>query len=232
LIAHSLPWAYPVVMAASVATGGVLVRRSQGALRLSALEKGALALGAFCGGMIGAKFALLLIDPRASWEFADLFDGGKTILGGLLGGYFGVELAKWALELKVKTGDTFAAPVAASVAVGRVGCFVGGCCFGLPTSLPWGVDFGDGVCRHPTQLYEAIFHAGMAVLLNRLRESGQLQFQLMKLYILSYLGYRFLTEFIRPEPRLWHGLTGYQLLALPMIALFAALWRADRSAYA
>lgn len=219
-------------MAASLATGAYLFRRSQGALRLSGWEKGILALGAFCGAMLGAKFVLLLIDPRASWQFADLFDGGKTILGGLLGGYFGVELAKWALELEVKTGDTFVVPVAASVAVGRVACFVGGCCYGQPTALPWGVDFGDGILRHPTQLYEAAFHAAMAILLYRLREAGSLRFQLMKLYILSYLLYRFATEFIRPEPRLWQGLTGYQLLAVPMVALFAFLWKTDQEAHA
>ena len=53
----------------------------------------------------------------------------------------------------------------------------------------------------------------------------------MKLYILTYLAYRFLTEFIRPEPRLWRGLSGYQLIALAMAPLFLLLWRADRKAY-
>jgi prolipoprotein diacylglyceryltransferase len=84
------------------------------------------------------------------------------------------------------------------------------------------------VLRHPTQLYEAAFSALMAVLLFGLRERGLLRLQLMKLYIVAYLVYRFLTEFIRPEPRLWQGLTGYQLLALAMVPLFVLLWRADR----
>jgi phosphatidylglycerol---prolipoprotein diacylglyceryl transferase len=231
LIRRALPLAYPFVMAASLATGAVLGRRSQSALGLTRFQKAALGFGAFCGAMLGAKFVFILIDPRASSRFADMFDGGKTILGGLLGGYFGVELAKWTLELKVKTGDSYVVPVAAAVAVGRLGCFVGGCCYGLPTSLPWGVDFGDGVPRHPTQLYEAAFHGVMALLLAKLRREGRYPRQLMKIYILSYLAYRFATEFIRPEPRLFQGLTGYQLLALAMIPLFAFLWKRDREAY-
>jgi len=227
LIAHAPPWSYPLIMAGSLATGVFLARRSQSELTLTRTEKTALGLGAFCGAMIGAKFVFLLVEPRASRQIAALFDGGKTILGGLLGGYFGVELAKWTLEIKVKTGDSYAVPVAASVAVGRLACFVGGCCYGRPTSLPWGVDFGDGVPRHPAQLYEAAFHGTMAWLLHKLRREGRYPRQLMKLYVLSYLVYRFATEFIRPEPRLLLGLTGYQLLALAMIPLFAFLWKRD-----
>ena len=49
---------------------------------------------------------------------------------GIVGGYFGVELAKWTLDVRIKTGDTFAVPVAVGVAIGRVACFVGGCCYG------------------------------------------------------------------------------------------------------
>ncbi|MFI5346577.1 MAG: prolipoprotein diacylglyceryl transferase [Elusimicrobiota bacterium] len=224
---HPLPIAYPLIMAASLGIGAILGRRAQTGLHLTRFQKAALSFGAFCGAMIGAKLIFLFVDPRASRNFFDLFDGGKTILGGILGGYFGVELAKWALELKVKTGDSYVVPVAASVAVGRLGCFVGGCCFGLPTSLPWGVNFGDGIPRHPTQLYEAAFHGGMALLLSKLRAEGRYPRQLMKLYILSYLVYRFLTEFIRPEPRMLEGLTGYQLLALAMIPLFVYLWKRD-----
>jgi phosphatidylglycerol:prolipoprotein diacylglycerol transferase len=220
-------WSYPFVMAASLLTGALLGRRAQSGLRATRFEKAVLAFGAFCGAMIGAKFAILLVDPRASTRLADMLDGGKTILGGLLGGYFGVELAKWSLGLRLKTGDSYAGPVAASVAVGRLGCFVGGCCYGLPTALPWGVDFGDGVPRHPTQLYEAAFHAVMAFLLFKFRAEGRYPRQLMKLYVLSYLVYRFLTEFIRPEPRLFEGFTGYQLLAAAMLPLFVYLWKRD-----
>ncbi|HEU5117947.1 MAG TPA: prolipoprotein diacylglyceryl transferase family protein, partial [Isosphaeraceae bacterium] len=146
---------------------------------------------------------------------------------GLVGGYFGVELAKWSLGLRIKTGDTFAVPVPAAVAVGRLACFFGGCCYGKPTNLPWGVDFGDHVCRHPTQVYETLFHASMAVVLAMMRARGLFRGQLIKLYILSYLIYRFFTEFLRPEPVIFGGLTGYQWVALVLVPVFVGLWVYD-----
>jgi phosphatidylglycerol:prolipoprotein diacylglycerol transferase len=96
--------------------------------------------------------------------------------------------------------------------------------------LPWGLSFarsGDTLPRHPTQLYEAAFHLTMAGLLLALAQRGLFRGQLIKLYILSYLGYRFLTEFIRPEPRLLLGLTAYQWAALGLAPVFAWLWWRD-----
>src|SRR5207249_4504723 len=122
------------------------------------------------------------------------------------------------------TGDSLAAPVAAAILVGRLACFSAGCCFGTPTDLPWGVDFGDGVRRHPTQLYETAFHLACLVGLLALQRRGLCRGHLAKLYIMTYLGYRFLTEFIRPEPPWWLGLTAYQWAALAFLPVFAGLW--------
>ena len=157
---------------------------------------------------------------------------GKTIMCGIVGGYFGVELAKWVMDIRVKTGDTFAVPVAIAVAIGRVACYQAGCCYGVATSLPWGVVFPTAIqspelARHPTQLYEALFHLTAAVLLFWLGRWGVFKGQLIKLYILSYLGYRFLTELIRPEPEVWLNLTGYQWAALVLFPLFVWLWIRD-----
>jgi phosphatidylglycerol:prolipoprotein diacylglycerol transferase len=81
--------------------------------------------------------------------------------------------------------------------------------------------------RHPTQLYEAAFHFVTAAVLAILQNSGLFRGQLIKLYFISYFVYRFLTEFIRPEARLWLHLTGYQWAALAFIPLFVALWIHD-----
>jgi phosphatidylglycerol:prolipoprotein diacylglycerol transferase len=144
---------------------------------------------------------------------------------GLVGAYFGVELAKWTLEINIRTGDSFAVPAAVAIGIGRIACFVGGCCYGTPTSLPWGITFPnvDGT-RHPTQLYEAAFHFTAALVLWQLKRRGLFRGELFKLYLISYFVYRFATEFIRPEVRLWLGLTGYQWAALLLIPLFAWLW--------
>jgi phosphatidylglycerol---prolipoprotein diacylglyceryl transferase len=141
----------------------------------------------------------------------------------------GVEIAKWTLGGRIKTGDSFAVPVAAAVSIGRLGCFHSGCCYGTPTSLPWGVIFPniDSLPRHPTQLYESAFHLSMAGVLNSLQQRGLVRGQLIKLYILSYVVYRFLTEMIRSEARLAAGLTGYQWAAIVLFGVFTWLWIRD-----
>lgn len=223
-----MTWTYPALMLLAVVTGVVLRRRSQRSLDLTRSQRWGVALGAFCGSMIGAKLPFVLADWNGLLTGRAWFDNGKTILFGLVGGYFGVELAKWILSVQVKTGDTFAVPVAAAVAVGRLACFSAGCCFGTVTELPWGVEFGDGLHRHPTQLYESAFHGVAALGLTWLRRSRHLRGQLIKLYILAYLIFRFLTEFIRPEPVVALGLTGYQWAVLVLMPVFVALWIRDQ----
>lgn len=221
--------AYTLIMIAAVATGAWLSRRTQSQLALSPGQRWGVGLGAFSGAMIGAKLPFVLADGPGMLSGAAWFSDGKTILCGLVGGYAGVELAKWALGIHVKTGDSFAVPVAAAIGIGRVACFVGGCCYGTPTTLPWGVVFPhvDSLPRHPTQLYEAAFHLTAAAVLWRLQQRGLFRGQLIKLYILAYLGYRFATEFIRPEARLWAGLTGYQWACLALAPVFIGLWIRD-----
>jgi phosphatidylglycerol:prolipoprotein diacylglycerol transferase len=227
-------WTYAGIMTLALATGAVISRFTQSGLGLTWWERAGIGLGAFCGAMIGAKLPYVLADWDGLVSGAAWFGNGKTIMFGLVGGYFGVEIAKWALEIRVKTGDSFAVPVAAAVAIGRLACFVGGCCFGAPTTLPWGVVFPaiDMQPRHPTQLYEFAFHATAAVVLFWFGRRGWFRGQLIKLYLMAYLIYRFLTEFIRPEPQLWLGLTGYQWAALALLPLFGWLWWRDRRAIA
>ena len=136
---------------------GLVVARLQGErLPLPGRERLAIALGAFVGGMIGAKLPYVFADWAKLASGEAWLEGGKTITTGLVGGYFGVELAKKAAGITVKTGDAICVPVAAALAVGRLACLVGGCCYGVATTLPWAMDFGDGVRRHPTQLYEFV----------------------------------------------------------------------------
>lgn len=222
--------AYTLIMILAIATAAILNRRGDRALPLPAAQRWGIALGAFCGAMIGSKVPFVLADWDGLLSGQAWFDNGKTILFGLVGGYFGVELAKALLGVTIKTGDSFAVPVAAAVAVGRLACFVGGCCFGKPTSLPWGVSFHDGIARHPTQLYESAFHASAAVFLAWTECRGLFRYQRIKLYLLAYLIYRFFTEFLRPEPVVALGLTAYQFGALVLIPVFVWLWNRDAAA--
>jgi phosphatidylglycerol---prolipoprotein diacylglyceryl transferase len=216
-------------MTLAIVTGFLISRRMQRGLPLSRSERLAIGLGAFCGAFIGARLPFVLSDFDGLVSGAAWFSNGKTIMTGIVGGYFGVELAKWGLKISVKTGDSFAVPVAVAVAIGRLACFSAGCCYGTPTTLPWGVVFPTAgpLPRHPTQLYEAAFHLSAAAVLYVLWRRQALRGQLIKLYIIAYLVYRFATEFIRPEAKLWIGLTAYQWTALALLPVFVWLWERD-----
>jgi prolipoprotein diacylglyceryltransferase len=213
-------------------------------------KRAGLLLAAFIGGSLGGKLPFA-VTAFISWlsgapqldgrtiaaEFVTAWVGdGKTIVAALIGAYLAVELAKRLLDVRVKTGDSFAVPLALAMAVGRWGCFFNGCCYGVETKLPWGVWFNvpgpDGATRlmkcHPTQIYESLFHLAMALVLIWLTLRGLLPRQRLKLYLIAYGVYRFLTEFIRPEPRYWPGLTFYQWAALGLVVGLLAQWWADQ----
>jgi phosphatidylglycerol:prolipoprotein diacylglycerol transferase len=221
--------AYAAFMLAGLAVF-LLARRcfptAGGLSRLPPRERLVILLSAFIGGVLGAKLPFVLV-RGADWFGSAWLADGKTVTTGLIGAYVAVELAKLALGVKVKTGDAFALPLALALAIGRWGCFFHGCCHGTPTDLPWGVDFGDGIRRHPTQIYESLFHLTMAFVLIAVIRRGALRTQRLKLYLIAYGVYRFLTEFIRPEPIYALGLTYFQWVALVMIVGLSAQWWYD-----
>jgi phosphatidylglycerol---prolipoprotein diacylglyceryl transferase len=188
----------------------------------------ALTLCAFLGGTLGSKLPFALGASEGPFSALAWLSDGKTITTGLLGAYLMVELGKWWMTIHAKTGDTFALPLACALVVGRWGCFCNGCCYGTPTDLPWGCDFGNGLLRHPTQAYESLFHLGMAFVLWLLLREEWLRGHHFQLYLIAYGTYRFLTEYIRPEPASMCGLTFYQWVSLTLIAAMAGQWWLQR----
>jgi phosphatidylglycerol:prolipoprotein diacylglycerol transferase len=207
-------------------------------LRLPWQTRFGLGLAAFVGGTLGAKVPFALAHPDGPLRGAAWLADGKTIVTGLIGAYLAVELAKWLLGVTTKTGDAYALPLALALAVGRWGCFCNGCCYGTETALPWAVPFQvpgpDGETRvalcHPTQAYESLFHLAMVFCLAWLMGRGLLPGQRLKLYLIAYGVYRFATEFIRPEPAWWLGLTFYQWASLVLVTGLCAQWLFDRQA--
>jgi phosphatidylglycerol:prolipoprotein diacylglycerol transferase len=225
-----MPLAYPCIMILAATAAALVARHTKRDLALTRRQRWMLLAGAYCGAILGAKLPYVLLDWKGLVTGTAWLENGKTILAGIVGGYFGVEVAKVMAGVKIKTGDGFAVPAALGIGIGRWGCFVAGCCYGLPTTLPWGVNFGDGVHRHPTQIYESLFHLSAALVLWRLQRRGIWRGQLIKAYLLAYLMYRFVTEFLRPEPRVLFSLTAYQWAALVLAPVFAALWWRDSRA--
>jgi phosphatidylglycerol---prolipoprotein diacylglyceryl transferase len=167
------------------------------------------------GALVGSRMLGLLEQaPRIGWQWSALLmpGGGKTIVGGLLGGWLAVEMAKLVLGIRSRTGDLFAVPLCLGIAIGRIGCFVAGLAddtYGTATTLPWGVDFGDGVRRHPTQLYEMVFLLVLAAVLWWMGRQPHRNGALFRVFMGAYLLWRLMIDFIKPQP-LVHGLNMIQ----------------------
>ena len=153
--------------------------------------------------------------------------GGKTIVGGLLGGWLSVEIAKKFAGIRSRTGDLFAIPLCLGIAVGRVGCLLAGLqddTYGKPTLLPWGVNFGDGIARHPTQAYEILFLAALAGALLYLKKRPRENGFLFRCFMGAYLSWRLLIDFLKPEP-LIAGMNVIQWACLGGLAVLLAARR-------
>ncbi len=180
-----------------------------------------IVMGALLGGAIGAKvleFAINFNFFIANLDNPAALASGRTIVGGLIGGMLGAIITKKIIGTKEKRGNLFAPAVAIGVAIGRLGCFFVGCCYGKPTNLPWGVDFGDHILRHPTQIYESLFMLGMFIYLEKIKNRPDIKpGQLFKFLMVSYFTFRFCIEFIRVEPVIFAGLTVFQLISAGVI---------------
>lgn len=170
---------------------------------------------------------------RAAWLSGHLLaqlvsPGGKTVVGGLLGAWFGVELIKRTSGIQRRTGDLFVLPLCVGMAVGRIGCFVAGLAddtYGKATHLPWAVDFGDGIGRHPVQLYEIFFLILVGVLLTRranLPEGAR-----FRIFLGSYLAWRLAIDFLKPQPLVW-GMNVIQWACVAGLMILVARYLNDR----
>lgn len=164
-----------------------------------------LLIPAGLGLIVGAKIPVLM---SYGWDNPAAYMG-KSLLGGLLGAYLAVRLTKWVRGIPwVGGGDAFVLPVAIGAAFGRVGCLIGGCCWGR-----------NGF---PAPVLEIAFHLTMFAVVLGWRRENRHGGRWFPLYMLSYCLFRFCTEFIRTEPRVLSGLTAYQWIAALGALVFAA----------
>jgi prolipoprotein diacylglyceryltransferase len=185
-------------------------------------------VGAIVGAALGAKLSFWLDDPLTAFaNFPDLRHllEGKSIIGALLGGLLGVELAKKIAHVESSTGDAFVLPLTMGMCIGRIGCFLAGLgdhTYGVITGLPWGVDFGDGLSRHPTQLYEIIFLLAQYALIHQRRDAFTRAGDRFRAFMIGYLLFRLLVEFIKPMFYIYPGgLSGLQWLCVAGLIYYA-----------
>ncbi|HLH55268.1 MAG TPA: prolipoprotein diacylglyceryl transferase family protein [Verrucomicrobiae bacterium] len=184
-------------------------------------------LAGLFGALVGAKIVYFCAEGYLHLGASDMWRHlatGKSILGGLLGGYAGVEAAKRFLGYRRVTGDRFALIVPAGVLLGRIGCWTSGCCQGIEFSPAWfTVSDSSGHARWPAVPVEMAFNLVFLALVFALKKTRRLEGQHFHLYLVSYGAMRFVHEFVRDEPRVLGPFSGYQVAALAVVAL--GLWR-------
>ncbi|WP_309381551.1 prolipoprotein diacylglyceryl transferase [Cerasicoccus frondis] len=186
----------------------------------------AVIFAAAAGALVGSRVLAWLEHVEALWAHASWMQlyNTKTIVGAILGATVAVELAKLAMGERRSTGDAFVYPLIAGIIVGRIGCFLTGVAdhtAGLPATLPWAMDQGDGVLRHPTALYEIAFlmllGATLWVTEERLLRRSGLQFVV---FLSAYLAFRLGVDFLKPAPPMALGLTAIQWACLVGLLAF------------
>lgn len=151
-----------------------------------------------------------------------------SVAGALAGAIVAVELWKWRHAVTGSTGTAFVLPICLGIAVGRWGCLFSGLAdgtYGVSTDVPWAVDLGDGVGRHPVQIYESLSMALFALIFLRAMKSGrqwpwEYGFQVM---IIVYAAQRFIWEFFKPYPHLLWGLNLFHFLCLGLL-FYGVIW--------
>jgi len=200
---------------------------------------------AFMGALIGGKLLFILVSwPELGATFTEkittiikdfrygfVFFGGMIVSVGALVWY----IRRQKLPL-LKTADFMIVGLPLGHALGRIGCFLAGCCYGKPTLLPWGVRFTDphtlvpahlvGVPLHPTQLYEAGLNLLLFILLHFAYKKPHKDGKILVEYIWCYSLMRFSIEFLRGDFRggfLW-GMSPSQLISLGACACALLIW--------
>ncbi len=191
--------------------------------------------------LIGAAFGAFLFSRILGGleNPPEFFSGGhdlvfyyanRTIVGALLGGLLCVELTKKLIGEKSSSGDLFTFPLILGIMIGRIGCFSAGVAeptYGLPSSMPWAMNLGDGLLRHPVALYEIFFLAllwcGLVLLEKRYTLKSGTRFAL---FMAGYLAYRFFVDFLKPGFDVAVGLTSIQIACLLGLLYYGILLRA------
>jgi prolipoprotein diacylglyceryltransferase len=200
-----------------------------------------ISIAAIFGGGIGCRLVTVWEHPAYYSTLGQvplsyfIAHSGKGIIGALAGGYGAIVLSKKAFHYTESTGDCYAIAIAVGMAIGRVGCFLSELPLGKPTDLPWAISVSPEVIRnfpdcsyclgkmHPSMIYEIIFHLLAVVLIMRYRHLVIVKGDTLKLYLLASAIFRFLVEFTRANSEQLWGLTGPQVVLIPLTTSLCAI---------
>ena len=206
---------YGVLLAIAFITGLWVASRQARAAGLDAARVTDMAVYVLIAGLVGAKVLLVVVEwgyyahnPR---ELLSILQSGGVFYGGLIGAF---PVAWWYARKHAlppwRTADVLAPAVAIGQAIGRLGCFAAGCCYGRPAEVPWAVTFRDSYASrtvgtpldtplHPTEIYEAIACLAIFFLLAQVARRKRFDGQVTLAYVLLYGIARFVIEFYRGD---------------------------------
>lgn len=194
------------------------------AARLSQITSPSYFVALGLGAVVGAWLA------GSANSVGAIFAPSHSIAGALAGGIVAVELWKLAAGVRVSTGGALVLPICVGIVVGRLGCLFAGLpdyTYGTAAAVPWAVDLGDGVGRHPVQLYESLSMLlfTMAYVPARLNGAAWARDHAFHAMIIYYAAQRFLWEFLKPYPAVLGPLNLFHLLMMGLIAYGIIWWR-------
>jgi phosphatidylglycerol:prolipoprotein diacylglycerol transferase len=210
--------AYGVAIAAALLIGAYTAMREAHRKGIAPERIPDFALWAVGFGLIGARlYYLALFSPevfiRAPLQVLALWSGGLAIHGGLIAAFVAMMWFTWRHGIPFwRFADALAPGVILGQALGRVGCFLNGDAYGIPSALPWAVTFSDpnalaplNVALHPTQLYEMALNLGLFALLWGERRYIRFDGQILLFYVAGYGLIRFIVEDFRGDPLQFAG---------------------------
>jgi phosphatidylglycerol---prolipoprotein diacylglyceryl transferase len=180
--------------------------------------------------LIGAR-ALEVMTNFSYYRFGllrilKIWEGGLSFYGGLAGGVLGGILYVKYRKLSVwDIGDLIVPYLALGQAIGRIGCFFAGCCYGKVCTASWAVHFNHpqslaptGIPLHPTQIYESLADFLIFLILLNIGKKREFPGQVFLLYFVLYAAVRFIIEFYRGDnPAVWYGFTLYQIFSVVIL---------------
>ncbi len=195
-------------------------------------------------GIVGSRLVFVALDwssfARQPVRVLYFWEGGLSFHGAVIGGGLAVALLarRWGIPF-LQLADVLAPGVALAYAIGRIGCFLGGCCYGVPTELPWACSFQDPFDphvhtppSHPTQIYASLSNLLIFALLARMQRPPHCMGKVFWAYLTLYGVYRFVVEFWRigaTSSVLALGLSDAQWVSIVMVVAGGIQWvRASR----
>lgn len=228
-------FSYGVMVALGFVIAVILAARKAGKAGLEPVRIYDIGLYSLLFGLAGARLLHVLLNigyySANIREVIMLNRGGLAFQGGLVAGFAAAVFYVNRFRMPLwKTADLMSPYIALGQAIGRIGCFLNGCCYGIPTDLPLGVRFAglpDKV--HPVQLYSSLALFALFFVLLSLYRKKMFDGSVFLSYILLYSGGRFLFDFIRGDlAAVFFGLRISQCISLAMLLAGAFMWKIRR----